>query len=163
MRVSRSERHVDGRREMWTHRAGLILGLVSAAVFAGSASGTNNRHASVLHFYEGPGQRVFVDNAPKGRSPSVGDVFIYTNPVFTRHGGRVGSDHRVCTVVGPLVLSCSGTLQLPNGQLMLQGLGAALAGNAEAVVGGTGAFVGASGLLIAHSTGKHTTIEITLR
>jgi hypothetical protein len=147
---------------MRTHRVGLILGLVSAAVFAASASGTNSRHASVLHFYEAPGQRVFVDNAPKGRSPSVGDVFIYTNPVFTRHGGRVGSDYRVCTVVGSLVMSCTGTLQLPNGQLMLQSLGAAQAGTSEAVVGGTGAFVGARGQLTAHTTGKHTTIDITL-
>jgi hypothetical protein len=161
-RAARCERLVDERREMRKRRAGLILVLVAAAVFAASASGMSSSHASVLHFYEAPGQRVFVDNAPKGRSPSVGDVFVYANPVFTRHGGRVGSDHRVCTVVGPLVMSCTGTLQLPTGQLMLQSLGAAPAGNSEAVVGGTGAFVGARGVLTAHTVGRHTTIDITL-
>jgi hypothetical protein len=141
----------------------LALVLLPAAVVTATASGTPSRDSSVLHFYENAGQRVFVDNAPKGRNPSVGDVFIYTNPVFTRHGGRVGSDHRVCTVVGPLVFACGGTLQLPNGQLMLQSLGAAAAGASEAVVGGTGAFVGARGLLTTHSTGKRTTIDITLQ
>jgi hypothetical protein len=141
----------------------LAVVLLWAAVVTATASGTRSRGASVLHFYENAGQRVFIDNAPKGRNPSVGDVFVYTNPVFTRHGGRVGSDHRVCTVVGPLVFACGGTLQLPNGQLMLQSLGTAAADTSEAVVGGTGAFVGARGLLTTHSTGKRTTIDITLQ
>ena len=141
----------------------LTLVLLTAAVVTATASGTPSRRSSVLHFYENAGQRVFIDNAPKGRGPSVGDVFIYTNPVFTRHGGRVGSDRRVCTVVGPLVLACAGTLQLPNGQLMLQSLGTAAAGTSQAVVGGTGAFAGARGVLATHSTGTRTTIDITLQ
>jgi hypothetical protein len=141
----------------------LALALLTAAVVTATASGTPSRRSSVLHFYENAGQRVFIDNAPKGRNPSVGDVFIYTNPVFTRHGGRVGSDHRVCTVVGPLVFACGGTLQLPNGQLMLQSLGTAAAGTSQAVVGGTGAFAGARGVLTTHSTGTRTTIDITLQ
>lgn len=140
------------------------LVLVSAAVCTAVASATSRRDSSVLHFYEKPGETVFVDNAPKGKAPSVGDIFVSTNPVFTRHGRRIGSHHRVCTVVRahpPVASLCTATLELPNGQLMLQSSNVRTAG-AEAVVGGTGSFVGAHGLLTTHSSGQRTTIDITL-
>ena len=148
---------------MRRYGVGLALVLLSASVWASSASGVNVGRSLVLHFYEGPAARVFVDNPPKGSNPSIGDVFIYRYPVYTRQGHGVGSQHEVCTVIGSLAFLCTGTLQLPNGQLMLQRAGTATAGNVEAVVGGTGAFVGARGLLTAHSSGQHTTIDITLQ
>jgi len=143
---------------------GFVMAALVAATYVASALGVSSRNSTaVLHFYETPGQRVFIDNAPKGKYPSVGDTFLYTSPVFTRHGSRVGSDHRVCTVIGSLRFLCTEVLQLPNGQLMLQSLRTATDPTTEiAVVGGTGAFVGAHGLMTTHSSGQRTTIDITL-
>ena len=144
----------------------LIVGVaVAAALTAGLARSGARMQASVLHFYETQGKTTVVDNAPKGKTRSAGDVFVFTNPVFTRHGGRVGSDHGTCTVIRakPFVAQCTATLQIPGGQLMLQNLDTGESSYSVAVIGGTDAFSGANGLLTTHASGKHNTIDITLK
>ena len=121
--------------------------------------------ASVLHFYEKQGKTTVIDNAPKGKTRSAGDFFVFTNPVFTRHGGRVGSDRGTCTVISgkPFVAQCTAILQIPGGQLMLQNLDTGESSYSVAVIGGTDAFSGANGLLTTRSSGKSTTLDITLK
>jgi hypothetical protein len=145
----------------------LVVGVaVAVAVAAGMArSGAQVQAASVIHFYEKPGKATVVDNAPKGKTRSAGDIFVFTNPVFTRHGGRVGSDTGACTVITakPFVAQCTATLRIPGGQLMLQSLNTGESSFSMAVIGGTDKFSGASGLLTSHSSGKSNTIDITLK
>jgi hypothetical protein len=145
----------------------LVVGVaVATAMAAGMArSSERMQAASVLHFYETQGKTTVVDNAPKGKTLSAGDVFVFTNPVFTRHGGRVGNDDGTCTVIRakPFVAQCTATLQIPGGQLMLQNLDTGEPNHSVAVIGGTDAFSGASGLLATRSSGKSTTLDITLK
>jgi hypothetical protein len=107
----------------------------------------------------------FVDNPPKGKQPSAGDAFVFANPVYTRHGGRVGSDHGNCTILRakPLVAQCTSTLQLPQGQLMILNLNTGKPSLTAAVVGGTGEFAGAHGTLTTHTAGKADTLDIVLQ
>ena len=142
------------------------VAVVVAAVTAGVArSGERMQQASVLHFYDKPGKTTVVDNAPKGKTRSAGDVLVFTNPVFTRHGGRVGTESGVCTVIRakPYVAQCTATLQIPGGQLMLQNLDTGASSYSMSVIGGTDEFSGANGMLASRSSGKSNTIDITLK
>jgi hypothetical protein len=144
----------------------LVVGVaVATAIAAGMAKSGEQMQASVLHFYETQGKITVVDNAPKGKTRSIGDIMVFTNPVFTRHGGRVGSDSGACTVIRakPFAAQCTATLQIPGGQLMLQNLDTGDVSHSVAVIGGTDAFSGANGLLAMHASGKSTTIDITLK
>jgi hypothetical protein len=145
----------------------LVVGVaVAVAVAAGLArSGERMQAVAVIHFYEKPGTATVVDNEPKGLTRSAGDIFVFTNPVFTRHGVRVGSDSGSCTVIraAPFVAQCTATLQIPGGQLMLQDLNTGESSYSMAVIGGTDAFSGANGLLTTHSSGKTNTLDITLK
>jgi hypothetical protein len=142
----------------------LVVGVaVATAMAAGTAR--SGMQASVLHFYEKQGKTTVVDNGPKGKTRSAGDVFVFTNPVFTRHGGRVGNDDGACTVIHgkPFVAQCTATLQIPGGQLMLQRLDTGESSYSAAVIGGTDAFSGANGLLTTRVSGKSTILDITLK
>jgi hypothetical protein len=144
----------------------LVVGVaVATAMAAGMARSGERMQASVLHFYETQGKIIVVDNAPKGKTRSAGDVLLFANPVFTRHGGRVGSDSGACTVIRakPYAAQCTATLQIPGGELMLQNLDTGDVSQSAAVIGGTDAFSGANGLLAMHASGKHTTLDITLK
>lgn len=144
----------------------LVVGVaVATAMVAGMARSGERMQASVLHFYEKQGKTTLVDNAPKGKTRSAGDFFVFTNPVFTRHGGRVGSDEGTCTVIHgkPFVAQCTATLQIPGGQLMLQRLDTGDSSYSVAVIGGTDAFSGASGLLTTRASGKSTILDITVK
>jgi hypothetical protein len=145
----------------------LVLGVaVATAMAAGMARSSSERmQASVLHFYEKQGKTTLVDNAPKGKTRSAGDLFVFTNPVFTRHGGRVGSDEGTCTVITakPFVAQCTATLRIPGGELMLQHLDTGESNYSVAVIGGTDAFSGAIGMLTTKASGKSTTLDITLK
>jgi len=145
----------------------LVVGVavVVAAVTAGMARSSERMQASVLHFYDKPGKTTVVDNAPMGKTRSAGDVLVFTNPVFTRHGGRVGTESGTCTVVRakPYLAQCTATLQLPGGELMLQNLDTGASSYSMSVIGGTDEFSGANGMLATRSSGKTNTIDITLK
>jgi hypothetical protein len=125
--------------------------LAAAAVVSGigaSSSGASARVAS-LRFYERPGQTSIVDNAPKGGKAGRGDLVIYANPVFDRHGTQVGSDHGVCTLIGTTQSLCEATLVLPKGQIVTHGPHRGKTGFNVAVIGGTGIFVVVRGTMTA--------------
>src|SRR5262249_42140875 len=88
------------------------------------------------------------DNAPKGKKPGRGDVVLYANPVFDRHGTQVGTDHGVCVVLGSQS-QCDATLVLPKGEIVTHGLESARTSFDVAGIGGTGAYAGVKGTMTA--------------
>ena len=118
--------------------------LVSGLLASSSAASTN---VAFLRFYERPGKTTTVDKMPRGK---MGDVFLYQNPIFDRHGTRVGTDHGVCTMLSSQQSQCNSTLTLPKGQIVTIGLhGPELREKYQAaVIGGTGAYAAARGTLV---------------
>src|SRR5438876_8340448 len=96
--------------------AAMLMGGFGAASSADAAGG------ATVHFYERSGPTIFVNNAQKGKKPGPGDVVVYANPVFDRHGTRVGTDHAICTVLNATQSQCDATLALPKGQIVAHGL-----------------------------------------
>ena len=90
---------------------------------------------------------IFVNNAQKGKKSGPGDVVVYANPVFDRHGTRVGTDHAICTVLSATQSQCDATLALPKGQIVTHGLEGSKTGFEVAVIGGTGSYAGARGTM----------------
>lgn len=121
--------------------------VVSGAVAAGAGASAG---VASLRFYERPGPMHVVDHAPLGKKRTAGDVVLYANPVFDRHGTRVGTDQGICTMINATQSQCDATLALPKGQLVTHGLQGGKAAFEVAVVGGTGAYAGAKGTLTSH-------------
>lgn len=123
--------------------AALASGVVASSV--GASAGVAS-----LRFYERPGPTHVVDNAPRGKTRTAGDVVLYANPVFDRHGTRVGTDQGICTMINARQSQCDATLALPKGQLVTHGLQGVGSGYEVAVLGGTGAYAGAKGTMTSH-------------
>jgi len=129
----------------------IAASLAAAAIVTGIGASSVGATASVaaLRFYERPGPTSFVNNAPMGKKAGRGDIVIYANPVFDRHGTQVGTDHGVCTVLNDSQSQCEATVVLPKGQLVTHGIQSARTSFEVAVIGGTGAYAGARGTMAA--------------
>jgi hypothetical protein len=94
-----------------------------------------------------------VDNAPTGDSP--GDLLVFTERLYDRHGKRIGSDAASCVRLFDKASLCHGTYKLPGGRLMVQLLQPGPTGTYDqAITGGTGRFDGAHGTVrVAQKTG----------
>jgi hypothetical protein len=124
-----------------------VSSLVAAALVSGlvASSSSASPRVAFLRFYERPGEKTIVDNAPKGK---MGDVFLYSNPIFDRQGTRVGIEHGVCTMLNGRQSQCNATLTLPKGQIVTLGVHGAQPAYEAAVIGGTGAYAAARGTLV---------------
>ena len=131
------------------HVTTLASSLAAAALVSGviASSSTASPGVAYLRFYERPGPSTTVDHVPSGK---MGDVFLYSNPVFDRQGTRVGTDHGVCTMLNAHQAQCNATLALPKGQIVTLGLhGPDPEPNYQAaVIGGTGAYAAVRGTLV---------------
>ena len=125
----------------------IATSFAAASLVSGIGAGPGAASAGVasLHLYERPGPTHVVDNAPKGRKAGRGDLVLYANPVFDRHGTQVGTDHGVCTLLGGGRSACDATLVLPKGQIVTHVLQGTKTSFELAVLGGTGAYAGARG------------------
>jgi hypothetical protein len=127
----------------------LASSLAAAALVTGVAASSSTASPVVvlLRFYERPGPTTTIDNVPKGK---MGDVLLYSNPIFDRQGTRVGTDHGVCTMLSSSQSQCNATLTLPKGQIVTLGLHGAEPEPIyqAAVIGGTGAYAAARGSLV---------------
>jgi hypothetical protein len=111
----------------------------------------------------------FVDNPPRGRRPSVGDVLVFTEPLVSASGARRGTLRATCTITGASVKAvpavCYGVFSLKEGQLAAVVSTANLDGKTTdgVIVGGTRAYAGARGTF--HSTdtksGSNDTVTLT--
>jgi len=81
------------------------------------------------------------------KGDSAGDILTFANDVFdASNTNKVGTDQGVCIRVLPKVSwDCRWTLNLPEGQLMVQGPFFDQANSVLAIVGGTGQYAGARG------------------
>lgn len=122
--------------------AALLSGAVASSI--GAASGV-----AALRIYERPGKTSVVDNAPKGPKAGRGDLVLYANPVFDRHGTQIGTDHGVCTMLNATQSMCEATIVLPKGQIVTHGLQSARMRYEVAVIGGTNSYAGAHGTMTA--------------
>jgi hypothetical protein len=134
-----------------------MVGLSAAAVLAiltatGGAQGTAQK---TLTLDGGQGRSKRIDNPPRGRNPSVGDVYVFDTPLF-QNGRRVGQDRGVCTVLTATKFraSCNDTLELTGGNFYTQGVFTDEDANGGGIVGGNGAFLGAQGSIVITTTGR---------
>jgi hypothetical protein len=119
---------------------------------AGTGAAANRRattspRAETLRFrvHFSPFLFTFTDLDRNGQ-PSKGDQIVFHDLLF-RDGHQVGQDGGFCTVVNndPLLASCTGTIQLPNGQITFAWLNSPPPRKQLAITGGTGHFRTARG------------------
>jgi len=98
----------------------------------------------------------FFNDLDHNGQPSKGDQLVFHDLLFS-NGHQVGQDGGSCTVVNnnPLLASCTGTIQLPDGQIAFAWLNSPPPKKRFAVTGGTGHFrtVGGEGTLVEFATG----------
>jgi hypothetical protein len=126
----------------------LLLAVASVAVASASSSSSSSgdrgmRSAEVIRLLAVVAQEEALDLGPQGES--VGDQFVFSDDLF-RNGKKVGISGVHCTNVrlepDALTQQCVATLQLPKGQITVQGLATfPAAGEVErfklAITGGT--------------------------
>jgi hypothetical protein len=147
--------------------------LVTAAVLAGGGS-AQAPAARTLAFSEGQRGSTFkfVDNPPRSRGRtertttiSMGDVFVFTNPLINGAGQRSGVLYATCVAArgGRLArtfLLCHGVAKLRDGDIALEvatRIGGLVTGS---VVGGTGAYNGARGTFTSREVQGRPTVDL---
>jgi hypothetical protein len=151
-----------------------ILLLVAAAVVAGSAFGASQQSTGgpahgkhTIQLREASAQptlKVIDLDAP---GLSVGDQVVTIDGLVHPDGALAGSMSQVCTVVEPgpnlfaSTFACTGSLQLAQGELTVQGAFVPLADTSIlAVTGGTGDFAAARGELVIATEADEITIAL---
>ena len=157
-----------------THVRSVAAALVlSAFVMAPAAAWAqpeeHKRPSQVLRFFErATGDLAFIDQGAPG--PSIGDRLVYSAAIFDTNGNRIGRDAADCLIVRvdptetpdrQQVVQCSISVELPDGQLTVQGL-AQGTDNHFAITGGTGAYRTARGEVQARDIVPLQEAEITV-
>ena len=153
------------------HRAIALAALPMAVAAAALAGMPGTAHpqgaATTLTLVEQEGSARFIDNPPrhgKRRPPSTGDQLILTGVDFDASGRkRLGRSYLSCTFIGRNTMSCTGTIDLVDGQLTIQGVARDEKTTVVAVTGGTGRYAGAHGTMSITETGERETAVITLQ
>lgn len=139
----------------------IAIAAVIAAIAGASAFTARGSDSKTLSFVTHQHDFTQVDAGKKGLS--VGDSFIFSERLL-ENGKPAGADHVVCVHSANWPTdaeTCTGTVDLSNGTLVL-------AGQAQrgpftiAVVGGTGSYTGATGSAKVNSHGSSGTLTITL-
>ena len=136
-------------------RVSLVVGLLLFAI--------------LLHWFErATGDLAFIDQGAPG--PSIGDRLVYSAAIFDTNGQRIGRDAADCIIVRvdpsepparQQVVQCSISVELPDGQLTVQGLAQGTE-NYFAITGGTGAYRTARGEVLARDIVPLQEAEITV-
>jgi hypothetical protein len=143
---------------------------IAVGAFALWAQSAGAQTPTTLSFFEPATGGAFkiIDTAPRSpvKNPesrkyrfSVGDVLIFSEPVFDHKGGtRVATLHGVATVIkgtrfsNLTVMSDVGYVFFGSGdQLMAQGVFSFATDVRIPIVGGTGAYQGAHGFVVSHN------------
>ena len=138
--------------------------VASGAVAAPSKPATVSTRAETLRFrvHFSP---FFFNDLDRNGQPSKGDQIVFHDLLF-RDGHQVGQDGGSCTVVNndPLLASCTGTIQLPNGQITFAWLNSPPPRKQLAITGGTGHFRTArgQGTLVEFATGPTGSMTLQL-
>jgi Allene oxide cyclase barrel like domain len=99
---------------------------------------------------------------------TVGDPIVLNDTVLNRHGRAVGVQGGTCTITALLAQGhfrtyCTGSIQLPGGQLAFQGLVTDAPVKNLAVTGGTGRYAGAAGTAVVTELGHDEAGTLTVR
>jgi hypothetical protein len=137
--------------------------LVTTLSFASFAS-AHTDNVAVLHLTGVQVESHFVDVAPKGNGPSLGDSLVLSENLF-RAGHKVGISGVVCTFVRlehpPSAVQCVISARLGSDELTVQGLSFDQPRNVYAISGGTGRWRNAGGQVVARDV-SDTASDITL-
>jgi hypothetical protein len=140
--------------------AALLATTLSFASFASA----HTDDVKVLHLRGVQVESQFVDVAPKGPQPSLGDSFVLSENLL-RDGHKVGISGVVCTFVRlqhpPSAVECVITARLGSDQLTVQGLSFDQPRNVFAITGGTGRWRNAGGQVVVRDV-SDTESDITL-
>ena len=154
-----------------TAAASMLLFAVVLAPSVASAQpeAENKRPWKVLRFFErNEGHLNFIDTGAPG--PSIGDRLIFSAAIFDTDGQRIGKDGADCLIVRvdptetpdrQQIVQCTISVQLPDGQLTVQGLAQGTE-NYFAITGGTGAYRQARGEVLARDIVPLQEAEITV-
>ena len=147
----------------------LLLAFVMAPAVAGAQSEEHKRPYKVLRFFErNEGHLNFIDTGAPG--PSIGDRLVFSAAIFDTDGQRIGKDGADCVIVRidptetpdkQQVVQCMISVQLPDGQITVQGLAQGTE-NYFAITGGTGAYRQARGEVFARDIVPLVEAEITV-
>ena len=125
-----------------------LTALLAATLSFASFASARTDNVTVLHLTAVEVESHFVDIAPTGGPPSLGDQAIFSENLF-RDGRRVGFDGGVCTFVRvehpPAAVQCVVTARIGGDQLTVQGLAFDQPRNVFAITGGTGRWRNAGG------------------
>ena len=147
----------------------LLLAFSMAPAVASAQSNPNKPAWKVLHFFErSEGDLAYIDTGAPG--PSIGDRLVFSAAIFDTDGQRIGRDGADCVIVRidptepparQQVVQCTISVQLPDGQITVQGLGQGTE-NYFAITGGTGAYREARGEVLARDITPLVEAEITV-
>ena len=147
----------------------LLLAFVMTPAAAWAQSEDHKRPSQVLRFFErATGDLAFIDQGAPG--PSIGDRLVYSAAIFDTNGQRIGRDAADCIIVRvdpsepparQQVVQCSISVELPDGQITVQGLAQGTE-NYFAITGGTGAYRTARGEVLARDVVPLQEAEITV-
>jgi len=125
----------------------LLAATLSFATFA--SAHTDN--VTVLHFTARQVELHFIDVAPTGGPPSLGDTFVVSEDLY-RNGHKVGFNGAFCPAVrtqhGPVAFQCVVTGRLAEGDLTVRGMAFEQPTNVFAITGGTGRWRNAGGQVV---------------
>jgi hypothetical protein len=147
----------------------LFAFVLAPAVASAQPEAKHQKPAKVLRFFErNEGNLNFVDTGAPG--PSIGDRLIFSAAIFDTDGQRIGRDGADCVIVRidptetpdkQQVVQCTISVQLPDGQITVQGLAQGTE-NYFAITGGTGAYRQARGEVFARDIVPLVEAEITV-
>jgi hypothetical protein len=150
--------------------ASMLLAFIAVPALASAQPEAEHKKPwKVMHLFErGEGDITFVDTGAAG--PSIGDRLVFSNPIFDTNNARIGRDGADCVIVRidptepparQQVVQCTISVQLPDGQITVQGLAQGTE-NYFAITGGTGAYRQARGEVFARDIVPLVEAEITI-
>jgi hypothetical protein len=150
-------------RRRWKAIVFLTAVLVTTLSFVSFAS-AHTDDVKVLHLTGVQVEAQFVDVAPTGEEPTLGDSIVLSENLF-RDGKKVGISGVHCTFVRlanpPGALECVITARLGSDQLTVQGLSFDQPRNVFAITGGTGRWRNAGGQVVVRDV-SDTESDITV-
>ena len=149
----------------WRGKLLVFVGaLLLANLFLMSVASASTDRVTVIKLTSKTVESQFVDVAPTGGAPTLGDQFVFSDNLFAG-GTKVGIDGGACTAVrvqhAPAVFQCQVTARLHDGDLTAQGFATQQATNTYAITGGTGRWRNAGGQAVVVSVSE-TVSKITI-
>jgi len=125
-----------------------VTTLLAATLSFASFASAKTDNVTVLHLTAVDVESHFVDVAPTGGPPTLGDSFVGSENLF-RDGRKVGFTGLVCTAVHvehpPFAFQCQATARIGGDQLTAQGFAFDQPSSVFAITGGTGRWRNAGG------------------